>query len=231
MPFSSSSTKTCGMGTPDVLGTQGTFQHWAEDGPEKTVDPGGGRKSRIQFENDTAQIEIMGPENTLLKKPRPIVLKALVHRDKKANAAVLQIGEKRIVLKPGQFSHWTQLEFTIDTPSVMPSETVSGICRILLQEVAPNFRLYISPINHDPRSPAVQLSEPKSFVSDLAKKVGPFTTTGFPEDHRARVLGAFELRVVLENEERMVPSELHQIRLAEKIAELERRQPALRRAE
>ena len=43
--------------------------------------------------------------------------------------------------------------------------------RLYLQEVAPNFRLYVSPINIDPTMP---ISEPASFITDVSKKLGPF---------------------------------------------------------
>jgi predicted AlkP superfamily phosphohydrolase/phosphomutase len=75
---------------------------------------------------------------------------------------------------------------------MMPSKSVNGICRFYLQEVAPNFRLYVSPINMDPSAPALKLSEPESFVQDVAKRLGPFYTTGFQEDHKARSNGVFQ---------------------------------------
>jgi predicted AlkP superfamily phosphohydrolase/phosphomutase len=58
--------------------------------------------------------------------------------------------------------------------------------------VAPNFRLYVSPVNVDPGTPAVPISEPASFASDMAAKLGPFYTTGFQEDHKARSNGIFD---------------------------------------
>ena len=54
-------------------------------------------------------------------------------------------------------------------PWFVPNQHASGICRFYLQEVAPNFRLYVSPINIDPSAPAVQMSEPASFVKDVSK--------------------------------------------------------------
>ena len=40
-----------GMGTPDMLGTSGTYQHYAEDGPIRTRNEGGGMRSMLFFEN------------------------------------------------------------------------------------------------------------------------------------------------------------------------------------
>jgi predicted AlkP superfamily phosphohydrolase/phosphomutase len=179
----------CGMGTPDMLGTYGTYQFFAEDGPEPPLEEGGGKRSRLQFENDTATARIVGPENSLLKNPVPTTIEVLVHRDPAASAAVVEVQGRRIVLKPGEWSRWTRLSFEISMPAHLPSSGVSGICRFYLQEVAPNFRLYVTPVNMDPAAPAQKISEPPSFVQSLAARLGPFYTTGFQEDHKARTNG------------------------------------------
>jgi predicted AlkP superfamily phosphohydrolase/phosphomutase len=176
----------CGMGTPDVLGTYGTYQHFAENGPAEPLDEGEGKQFKLVFDNETAKARIVGPNNSFLITPSPVGIDFLVHRDREANAAVIQIGAKRIVLKPGQWSRWTRLKFDLSRPAFQRDKTVNGICRFYLQQVAPEFRLYVSPINVDPTAPAVQLSEPPEFIQDVAAKLGPFYTTGFQEDHKAR---------------------------------------------
>jgi len=180
-----------GLGTPDVLGTYGTYQYFAEDAPREPLDEGGGKRSRLTFEDETARALIVGPDNSLLKKPAPITIELHVHRDRDANAAVVDIQGQRIVLKPGQWSRWTKLDFELSTPSFLPAQGVRGICRFFLQEVTPCFRLYVTPINMDPSAPAQKISEPKSFITDVAKRLGPFYTTGFQEDHKARSNGIF----------------------------------------
>ena len=75
--------------------------------------------------------------------------------------------------------------------SRVPGQKVTGICRFLLQEVAPNFRLYVSPINIDPSAPAVQVCEPPEFIAAVSRELGLFHTTGFQEDHKARTNGVF----------------------------------------
>ena len=181
-----------GMGTPDMLGTYGTYQHFAENGPPELVDEGGGKRSRLTFEGDTAPGRLIGPEDSLLKKPKPMAVDFLVHRDRESDAAVIEIQGRKIVLKAGQWSRWTKVAFTLSTPRFIPSQGASGICRFYLQEVAPNFRLYVSPINMDPREPALKISEPASFVTDVSGRLGPFATTGFQEDYKARTNGIFD---------------------------------------
>jgi predicted AlkP superfamily phosphohydrolase/phosphomutase len=181
----------CGMGTPDMLGTYGTYQHFSEDAPPDGLEEGGGKRSQLVFDRDSAKAKLVGPEDSLLTTPRPTTIEFEVHRDRAADAAMLEVQGRRILLKPGQWSGWTKLDFAISTPAPLPAKHVGGMCRFLLQEVTPNFRLYVTPINIDPSDPAVQLSEPADFVEDVAGQLGLIYTTGFKEDHKARSNGVF----------------------------------------
>jgi predicted AlkP superfamily phosphohydrolase/phosphomutase len=181
-----------GMGTTDLLGSYGKYQYFSEDGPQETYDTGGGMQSQLVFENETARTSLVGPENSLLKTPQPVKIDFLVHRDRGANAAVVEIQGHKLILKPGEMSRWMKLDFTLATPWFVPDKGVPGICRFFLQEVTPNFRLYVSPINIDPSAPAVKMSEPDTFVQDMSKQLGLFYTTGFQEDYNARKDGIFD---------------------------------------
>ncbi len=179
-----------GMGTPDMLGSYGTYQHFAEDGPAETRDEQGGKRSGLWFEGETAKARLVGPENTQLKEPQPVGIDFLVHRDRQANAAVIELPDRKVLLKAGQWSPWLKLDFRL-SGALPPATRASGICRFYLQEVAPNFRLYATPINIDPSNPAVRMSEPNDFVQQISGKLGLFSTTGFQEDHKALSNGVF----------------------------------------
>jgi predicted AlkP superfamily phosphohydrolase/phosphomutase len=180
-----------GMGTPDMLGGYGTYQYFSEDTPAEGLEEGGGKRSQLKFDNGTAKAILVGPENSTLKSPKPVQVAFDVHRDTESNAALLEFQGQKIMLKPGQWSRWTKVDFALSMPKLLPTQHVSGICRFYLQEVAPNFRLYVSPINIDPSAPAVQLSEPPEFIEEVSNQVGLFYTTGFQEDHKARTNGVF----------------------------------------
>lgn len=181
-----------GMGTPDMLGSYGTYQYFSEDSPEKGLEEGGGKRTKLTFHNDSARARLIGPPDALRKSPAPIEIEFEIHRDRKSNAALFEIQGRKIMLAPGEWSRWIQLDFALSTPNPLPSQHAGGICRLFLQEVAPNFRLYVTPINVDPSDPAVQLSEPADFISDISKDLGLFCTTGFQEDHKARSNGIFD---------------------------------------
>ena len=172
-----------GMGTPDLLGTYGTYQHYAEDGPVRTKDEPGGKRSMLFFENETAPAKLIGPTDSFLKKPIPITIDFQVNRDLDAKAAVIQLQEHSVLLKEGKWSPWLQIDFPLSMPG--PDKHLSGTCRFYLQEVAPNFRLYVTPINVDPSDPAVPITEPGDFSKEISSQLGLFYTTGFQEDHKA----------------------------------------------
>ena len=174
-----------GMGTPDMLGTYGTYQHFAEDGPLRTKDDGGGKRSALFFENEKASAQLIGPVNSFLKKPQATTVGFVVHRDVKADAAAVDIQGRRLLLRQGQWSDWIQVEFDLSMPSFLPNEKTGGICRFYLQEVSPNFRLYVTPINSDPSNSVLTITEPADFIKNISNDLGLFYTTGFQEDHKA----------------------------------------------
>lgn len=178
-----------GMGTPDLLGTYGTYQHFSEDGPLRPQDEPGGKRSMLFFENETARARLIGPMNQCLKEPAPISIDFQVHRDVRADAAAVELQGRTILLKAGHWSPWVQVDFTLSMPG--PDRHVSGICRFYLQEVYPNFRLYVTPVNADPSDPAISLTEPKEFSRQISKELGLYYTTGFQEDHKALSNGIF----------------------------------------
>jgi predicted AlkP superfamily phosphohydrolase/phosphomutase len=173
------------MGTPDLLGTYGTYQHFAENGPARTKDEAGGKRSKLLFENETAAAQIIGPRNDFLKDPEPATIPFCVHRDKAAKACVIEIQKHKILLKEGQWSRWIKLDFEMSLPAFIPNKHLMAICRFYLQEVSPNFQLYVSPINSDPSDSALQITEPPEFIKEISDRLGLFYTTGFQEDHKA----------------------------------------------
>jgi predicted AlkP superfamily phosphohydrolase/phosphomutase len=175
-----------GMGTPDLLGTYGTYQYFGEDAPPRPLNEGGGRRVRLRFDGESSlPFAIAGPPNTFLKEPAPSEVQCRVHRDRAAGAAVVEVNNRTILLKQGDWSSWVDIEFNLATPLITPDQKVKGIVRFYLQQVEPIFKLYVSPINADPRNPAIEISEPPAFVTGIADRLGAFYTTGFQEDHKA----------------------------------------------
>src|SRR5262249_9120022 len=122
----------CGMGTPDVRGTYGTYQAYGENYEPEGGDHPGGKQIKLVFDDDTAKASLVGPANSFLKDPQAAGIDFLIHRDRHANAAVIQIQGQRILLKAGQWSRWTRLDFVLTLPWFLPDKKPSGICRFYL---------------------------------------------------------------------------------------------------
>lgn len=175
-----------GMGTPDLLGTYGTYQYFEEGGPEEPIQEGGGMRCGISFDRETSQpLRLTGPDQAFLLQPERSFLPFTVHRDTRAEAAVLEIQGQTILLKKGQWSRWIRLTFHLSTPALVPEKEIHAICRFYLPQVSPMFRLYVTPLNADPGRPVLQISEPPDFVQKISSRLGLFYNTGFQEDHKA----------------------------------------------
>jgi predicted AlkP superfamily phosphohydrolase/phosphomutase len=180
-----------GMGTPDLFGSYGTYQHFSTK-HLRTRQDGGGMRCPLRFVDDVATGKLVGPQNTMLKKPVDTEIEFQIYRHPKEQVARIELQGRTIVLRAGEWSGWERLSFPLEMPRFLPNEHVPAICRFYLQEVHPNFRLYVSPLNIDPADPGDQrISTPKDFVENIADELGPFYTTGFQEDHKALSNGVF----------------------------------------
>lgn len=175
-----------GMGVPDLMGGYGTYQYFTTD-TMRPSDAEGGMQRAIFFKDGVATFDVAGPENSLLKQPvrAKVRVEARLHESKPEVRFDWQ--GKTILLKEGEWSDWCTMEFDITMPEFLPDSSVSGICRFYVQQVRPEFKLYVTPINIDPFDPGEQrISEPADFVTEIADELGPFYTAGFQEDHKAR---------------------------------------------
>lgn len=174
-----------GMGVPDLLGTYGTYQFFSESTP-RPVEADGGNRYRIAFRDNVAKAVLIGPKNTALKNPVHAKIEFEITRSTGDAAARIDIQGQTVALKQGEWSDWVRLDFELEMPSFLPATGVPGIVRFYLQQVRPDFRLYVTPINIDPSDPGDQkISEPADFVTEIAGSLGRFYTAGFQEDHKA----------------------------------------------
>jgi len=98
------------------------------------------------------------------------------------------------VLKEGEWSERLRADF----PLLGEALTSTGIFRIYLRQVRPQFQLYISPVNIDPTSPDLPISTPPEYSQELAREVGLFYTQGMAEDTKALRENALTLEQFLE---------------------------------
>ena len=180
-PPNKSGAKTIsGMGTPDILGTYGTFTFYTtkkiDDGEEVTS----GSVINVQFSNNSVKTKLAGPPNPFMADKAETSLELDIIVDPEHPVALIQVDDNEMLLKEGEWSDWAKVEFKF-----APLQSLTGICRFYLMKVRPDFELYVSPINIDPFSPSATISTPDDYSAQMADEIGYFYTQGMPEDTKA----------------------------------------------
>ena len=166
-----------GMGTPDILGTNGICNYYTTESTKINEDIGGARVHEVSVIDNKVESKLPGPVNPF-KKDRPdSAIDFKVFIDPVNPVAKIVIQDNEFILQEGEWSDWKKVSFRM-----IPTKSVNGICNFLLKEVRPEFKLYVSPVNIDPGNPLWPISTPKSYTEELAKKFGPFYTKGLPAD-------------------------------------------------
>ena len=223
-----------GMGTPDIKGTYGVFQFLTND-PTFAPDPSaathseteaklsktrkylaGGVAHWLDFKDgQTAKAQLEGPpnDNPCVEGDETAVLDAPVSVtvDEDEPTALIRFGDREILLREGDWSEWEPIGFEVG----MVSGDVPGIVRFYLGSVRPHVRIYVTPVNLDPKSPLMPISSPETYVSGMAKDLGRFYTQGMPEDTKALAAGVLtedeflsQAELVIHEREQMLDREL-----------------------
>jgi predicted AlkP superfamily phosphohydrolase/phosphomutase len=177
-PSGTASRELSGMGTPDVLGTYGTFSFYtseltafAEEGPS------GGLAYHVLVRDGRVRAYLEGPPNPFLKRPKAVRSYFTAYPDQAKQFAKIVAGDEERLLKVGEWSDWVPVTFDL-----APTQTLGGAVRFFLKSLDPYFELYASPVNIDPMNPAMPVSTPPEYAAELAEATGRFYTQGMPED-------------------------------------------------
>ena len=203
-----------GMGTPDLLGTYGTFSLLTTDPAWEGREVKGGRVVSLRRdpdERDTCRATLEGPPHPLRADERPLSTPVELAVDGRARSALLRIGKSRTLLAEGEWSDWIPISFDI----LPVGHSLSGMVRALLLTTTPEIGLYLSPVNVDPLDPALPISSPEGFAGRLARRAGRYYTQGMPEDTKALDAGVLspeqflaQAYVVLRERERLLTAAL-----------------------
>ena len=193
-PIAAKGKTLSGMGTPDLRGTYGTFTFYTDDPTAAVGAVEGGEVVQVEVKNNRVATNLIGPDNTFRKNSPPATEPFTVDVDPLESVARIGLQDRQFVLKEGEWSGWIPVEFQL-----MPViGKVKGICRFYLKQAHPRFQLYVSPIDIDPENPALPISTPSSYASDLAKQIGEFHTQGIAEDTKALTAGVLDDKEFLE---------------------------------
>jgi predicted AlkP superfamily phosphohydrolase/phosphomutase len=171
-----------GLGVPDISARVGKPFFFTSELDFKGA--GGSNEFSIevvQLEDNKGDLDvsISGPPNKLFKDPPYITTPIHLSIANDRQSVGFKIGEQQFSLKPGQWSNWVSFEFAFNRII-----KVHGISRFYLMQSQPEVKLYLSPINFDPRAlpPGFNISYPTKWAPELAEAFGPFKTMGWAID-------------------------------------------------
>ena len=163
------------MCTPDLRGTQGSFSYFTTRLQAATFE--GGSRYPLRRAGDRLEGHIEGPENQLQEGSGPLKIPFTVSTPNGSDTTAITIQGETFKLRAGEYSPWIRLRFRAGL-----GVSVTGIARLLVTEVAPEFSMYLTPIQIDPEKPALPISHPSYYAVYLAKLFGSFSTLGMAED-------------------------------------------------
>jgi len=167
-----------GLGVPDVKGGLGRYAFYTtkdisknEEGAEKVV--------KVSNNGSTIKTFISGPNVAKLRTREAAKVDLTIHLSDSSKIDLMIEGKKLSLIK-GQWSEWVEVTFKLGL-----MKTATGIVKFYLNEVNPDFGLYMTPVQINPRDPAFIISSPDKYIQELADEVGLFYTLGMPEDTKA----------------------------------------------
>ncbi|MEZ6015362.1 MAG: alkaline phosphatase family protein [Planctomycetota bacterium] len=177
-----------GMLTPALDSAYGMYTLFTSD-PPATLETNAGRFIPVRPRAGRVLTNLPGPPNAFKKGDPPATTPLTVFIDEVNALAVLEVGGQTVVVAPGQWTDWLRVSFDMLPAGAM---SLGGIVRFKLQSLAPEFKLYASPINFDPMDPADTISYPEGAAAKLAEDMGgAYYTKGMPEDVGALKDGVF----------------------------------------
>ncbi|MGA8809048.1 MAG: alkaline phosphatase family protein [Thermoanaerobaculia bacterium] len=170
-----------GLGVPDVSGRVGKPFFFTS---ELDFHRSGANEFSIevvQLEDNKGRInaKIQGPPNKLFGTPPYISIPMTITVANDRNSVTIEESGQTVTLRPGEWSGWTDFVFPFN-----PLIKIHGISRFHLITSQPEVKLYLSPINFDPRNlpPGFNISAPSKWAQQLARDHGLYKTLGWQID-------------------------------------------------
>jgi len=163
-----------GMGVPDMLGTQGTFTFYTTDHVPSDKDRGG-RVCTVSA-SPVMTMDLVGPRVSEIGRPaKNVTVPFSVETSDHSQTATINCQSHKLTLQKGTWSQWQEVEFRIGL-----FKKAKGIFKFYLADTLPSFKLYVTPMNFDPRASIFPISYPHSYSRLLAKNIGLYFTQGMP---------------------------------------------------
>jgi predicted AlkP superfamily phosphohydrolase/phosphomutase len=198
-----------GVGVPDLRGAQNKGTFYTQD---KNAQARESEQLVVPDSGSDLRTHVLGPRNTRQSPPGDAVCEIKVRAQADQRKLVIETGgtPERIEVAEKTWSDWVRFKFKLSM-----LQSVTGIARFYVKQVAPTIEFYVSAINFDPAAPLFPVSSPANYAKDLASEIGLFSTIGMAEDHNGLNNGRFDERaylaqceLIIEERERLMRFEL-----------------------
>jgi predicted AlkP superfamily phosphohydrolase/phosphomutase len=170
-----------GLGVPDVSGRVGKPFFFTSELDFRRSGANEFSIEVVQLEDNKGRInaKIQGPPNKLFGTPPYISIPMTITVADDRNSITIEESAQKVTLRPGEWSGWTEFVFPFN-----PLIKIHGISRFHLISTQPEVKLYLSPINFDPRSlpPGFNITTPPKWAPELAREYGLYKTLGWQID-------------------------------------------------
>ncbi len=188
-----------GLGTPDISGRIGKPFYFTS---ELFFQPKGGGDFSVEVvelvdNKGIIETEIVGPENKLFPKQSDyITIPMTLTVPESKDSLRIQVSGNEVTLKPGEWSDWVGITFPFNSLIKL-----KGIGKFRLLSIEPEVRLYLSPIQFDPKNlpPGFDITAPADWIHDLTGQHGQFKTMGWMIDTWSLTNGTVDEQVFLED--------------------------------
>ncbi len=168
-----------GLGVPDIKGGLGRYCFYTtkniaenEEGIEKVV--------KVKLNGNQIKTYLAGPNIAKLRTREEAKVDMNISVPSDNSKIEINIDGTKIRVNKGQWSEWVEVKFKLGL-----MKTATGIVKFYLNQAGPDFELYMTPVQINPKDPAFVISSPDDYIRELAGEVGHFYTLGMPEDTKA----------------------------------------------
>ena len=179
-----------GMGTPDLIGSYGTFTLYTNAEFWQGAHASGGRIVTVDVRKSSRLRQRSPARRIRCARAGPISCASFCvdHRRGRTTARASQVGKEVRLLHAGEWSDWVHDRSS--TPcrrSRSYPPCAASICAVYRPRSSSTCRRSTS----IPEHPALPISTPANYARDLARRVGPYYTLGIAEDTKALEAGVF----------------------------------------
>jgi len=170
-----------GMMTPAVDSAYGQASFFTTDSTAKLRIDYSKLDASLTVRRGAVEAELEGPPRA---DGKASTAPFTIHVDDVAGAIAIEIGTSTLLVRPGEWTDFVPVEFTVDDSIPFLPTKLAGAVRFYLRGLEP-LGLYASAVNIDPAAPIAPVSEPVEASAEVAEVIGTFYTQGMPEDVNA----------------------------------------------